>query len=132
MSLNENINEEANEIMREYLESLFHIFLNINTSARKRNDQKGGMISLIIYNYIKEKCTMNNIALQSLETACISNNASYKRIHLESIFNYIRDNEIELYDLKTMKEDTIDTNNPSHIERFVLSHVYYITQCAPV
>ncbi len=45
---------------------------------------------------------------------------------MKPVYNYISDNKIEILDLNNILPDDIDINNPLDIERFVLSHIYYI------
>ena len=49
-------------------------------------------------------------------------------INLIPIFEYISYNNIELYDFKKIDINDVDVTKDSDLERFVLTHVYYITQ----
>jgi len=44
------------------------------------------------------------------------------------IFEYIAHNNIELYDFSKIEVSDVDTNKKEDLERFVLTHIYYITQ----
>jgi hypothetical protein len=109
--------------MEEYIKSIFEVFQFINYTAKKNNDTKLGLISLVIYNYIKKLANENNIKLNH-EKQTINLNT----ISLKPIFDYINNNQIELFDFQKISEDDIDANNEKDIERFVLTHIYYITQ----
>ena len=52
-------------------------------------------------------------------------------INLIPIFEYISFNNIELYDFNTIDVNHVDTTKNEDLERFVLTHVYYITQIQP-
>ncbi len=49
-------------------------------------------------------------------------------INLIPIFEYISYNNVELYDFSKIDVNDVDTTNSKDLERFVLSHVYYLTQ----
>lgn len=109
--------------MEEYVNSIFEVFQFINYTAKKNKDTKLGLISLVIYNYIKQLAKDNNIELNH-EKQTINLNT----ISLKPIFDYINNNQIALFDFQKISEDDIDAHNEKDIERFVLTHIYYITQ----
>jgi hypothetical protein len=49
-------------------------------------------------------------------------------INLIPVFEYISYNNIELYDFTKIDVTDLDVTKNSDLERFVLTHVYYITQ----
>ena len=49
-------------------------------------------------------------------------------INLIPVFEYISYNNIELYDFTKIDVADLDVTKNSDLERFVLTHVYYITQ----
>jgi len=49
-------------------------------------------------------------------------------INLIPVFEYISHNKIELFDFSKINESDIDITNFKDIERFILSHIYYLTQ----
>ena len=51
-----------------------------------------------------------------------------QNVDLSVIFDYINTNQIELYDFSKIEMESVDITKREDIERFVLSHVYYITQ----
>jgi hypothetical protein len=106
--------------MQEYIEAVFNIFKNINKKSVQQKDQKLKYISLAIYNYVifmtqKYDVTLNN--LSEPET-----------INMIPIFEYISYNNIELYDFLKIEVSDIDTKKNEDLERFILTHIYYITQ----
>ena len=108
------------EKMNDYVESVFNVFQLINKRAQTQDDKRLKMISLSVYNYVRKMANDNNIDLKGFE-ASVS-------INLEPIFEYIYHNNIELYDFSDMDASDIDTTKNADIERFVLTHIYYITQ----
>jgi hypothetical protein len=45
---------------------------------------------------------------------------------MKPVYDYITNNDIKIIDLKSIQVEEIDIRNPQDIERFVLSHIYYI------
>ena len=78
------------------------------------------MIAFVILNYINKMSIEHSIDLSNLKEA--------ETINLIPIFEYISYNNIELYDFSNIDISDLDVSNNSDIEKFVLTHVYYITQ----
>ena len=49
-------------------------------------------------------------------------------INLIPIFEYISSNNIELLDFSNININDIDIRKKDDLERFILTHIYYITQ----
>jgi hypothetical protein len=45
---------------------------------------------------------------------------------MKPVYEYIQDNKIELLDLNNLSLEDINVTNARDIEKFVLSHIYYI------
>jgi len=45
---------------------------------------------------------------------------------MKPVHDYITNNKIELFDFNNIKLEDVNLNNTNDIERFVLSHIYYI------
>jgi len=108
------------ERMREYLNSIYGVSLVASGNADKQQNKKLKMISMLICNYAKKMAKINNIALLI--------NHDKPVIDMTCVFEYITFNSIELLDFSTVDESDIDVNKESDLERFILSHVYYLTQ----
>ena len=106
--------------MKEYSEALYHVFKMVNDKANKQQDKKMKFIAALIFKYLTKIITENKIDLKNVEE--VSN------INLIPVFEYISVNNIELFDFNTIKMEDVDITKEEDIERFVLSHVYYITQ----
>lgn len=106
--------------MKEYVEALFNIFNFVNAKSDEKGDRKTKYIALIIYNYVIKTAKDNEIDLRELSPT--------QTIDLSVIFDYINFNKIELYDFKTIEVESVDVTKREDIERFVLTHIYYITQ----
>jgi hypothetical protein len=92
----------------------------VNDKANKQQDKKMKFISALIFKYLTKIITENKIDLKNAEEVI--------NINLIPVFEYISVNNIELFDFNTIKIEDVDITKEEDIERFVLSHVYYLTQ----
>ena len=106
--------------MNDYIESLFNVFQVINRKAEIQKDRRLKLIALSIYNYIKKTAKDNNFSLVDLKEPV--------SINLIPIFEYISFNNIELLDFDNIDMNSVDVTKNEDIERYILTHVYYITQ----
>jgi len=106
--------------MQDYITSLCDVAQMVNNKGREKRDRRQLAISLLISNYVIQTAKANSIDLMK-----IHNNPS---VNLIPIFEYISHNNIELFDFTKIDVNDVDTSKPDDLERFVLSHVYYITQ----
>jgi UV DNA damage repair endonuclease len=106
--------------MQEYIESVFDVFNKINNKSNNQNDKRLKMIALSILNYVKYMAKEFNVDLKNLKQSEI--------INLIPIFEYIAYNNIELYDFSKIDVADVDVTKKEDLERFVLTHIYYITQ----
>jgi len=116
----EKLNTKVYDKMSDYIESLFNVFKSVHEKSKQHNDKRLQIISLVIFNYIKYKAKENNINLNEFKEPEV--------INLIPIFEYIAYNNIELYDFSNINVEDIDTSKNEDLEKFVLTHVYYITQ----
>ena len=104
----------------EYIKSVFSVFQMVNRKAEQQQDKRFKMIGLAIYNYVRYMSKEYNIELKDIvEPDCIN---------LIPIFEYVAANNIEFLDFSNINISDIDITKKDDLERFVLSHVYYITQ----
>jgi hypothetical protein len=113
--------------IREYIEAVFDVFHFVNKKSQDQKDRRLQMISLTIYNYTRKMARDNNINLNDFVKTDVSSN---EPVNLIPIFEYISYNNIELYDFSKIDVNDVDVTKNEDLERFVLSHVYYITQKA--
>lgn len=111
---------ESFDRIGEYVDALFNVFYVVNNKSDNNGDRKSKYIALIIYNYMVKTAKDNEIDLRKLKV----NNS----VDLTVIFDYINTNQIELYDFSKIELTDVDITNKKDLERFVLTHVYYITQ----
>lgn len=117
----------AYDKMNEYIYTIFHVYIMVVKMTQSKNNKNPKLkyISLVIYNYLIKLAKDNEFDLSKLTSA--PNNETIN-INLVPFFEYIAHNNIELYDFSKIEETDMDVSNNSDIERFVLSHIYYLTQ----
>jgi hypothetical protein len=106
--------------MNDFIESIFTVFKMVNIDANSKKNKKMMAISLIIYNYVLKLSKTYNVDLKNIPQK--------ESINLIPFFEYISHNNIELYDFDKIKIEDVDVSKESDLERFVLTHIYYITQ----
>ena len=106
--------------MTDYIKSLFNVFQFVNKKAEIQCDKRLKMISLVIFNYVKKKSIDFKVDLNKI--------SEEESINLIPVFEYISYNNIELYDFSKIDLSDVDITKNDDLERFVLTHVYYITQ----
>ena len=104
----------------EYIESIFNFMEVLYKKATNLNDKKLIQICKMIFNYLIVCCDERNVLLKDLN--------KNENFVMKPVYDYIDDNEIQILDLNNILPQDIDIKNPKDIERFVLSHIYYITQ----
>jgi len=106
--------------MNDYIESLFTVFSIVNKKAEQKKDKKMKFIALAIYNYLLKTAKDNGVDLKNINES--------ETINLIPFFEFVSYNNIEFYDFNKIKMEDVDVTKASDLERFVLTHVYYITQ----
>ena len=102
----------------DYVTTLCCVHMMLFNKSRETQDQKLSGISIILLKYIKKACDELGIDTKTL--------APTNKFDLAPIYEYIRVNQIHLYDLTAINESDMDPLNDAHIERFILSHINYI------
>lgn len=109
--------------MFEYALALHNVFKMINKRAYDTSNNKMGHISMLIYNYY-----LYIVSTHKLDINTIKETAEMPDINLIPIFEYIAHNNIELFDFANINLADVDTSKNEDTERFVLTHIYYLTQ----
>ena len=110
--------------MHEFIETLLDVFKMVTKLVVEKKELKYKYIASIIYNYILKTAKSNNIDMSTFAW----NDTCKTQINLIPFFEYVSHNNIEFYDFNNIELLDVDTSKSEDIERFVLSHVYYITQ----
>ena len=103
---------------KEYIESIYNFMEVLYKKSLKLNDNKLIYICKMIFNYLITCCDESKILIKELNKS--------DDFNMKPVYEYINDNKIEIIDLNNISFSDIDISLPSHIERFVLSHIYYI------
>jgi hypothetical protein len=106
--------------MSNFIESIFNVFQLVNRKAEIQKDKRFKLIALSIYNYVRNLAKEYNINLNNIKEP--------ESINLIPIFEFITHNNIELYDFTKINVEDVDVTKKEDLERFVLTHIYYITQ----
>lgn len=104
----------------EYISSMFNVFQLVNSKAEKQQDKRMKMVALVILNYVRFMAKEYNVDLKEIQLS--------DSINLIPIFEYIAANDVELYDFNNISMNDVNVAKKEDLERYVLSHVYYITQ----
>lgn len=106
--------------MGDYITSIFNVFQMVNQKAEQQQDKRLKMIGLTIYNYVRYMSKEYDVDLKDIKEP--------DSINLIPVFEYVAANNIEFLDFSNINLNDIDITKKEDLERFVLSHVYYITQ----
>jgi hypothetical protein len=101
-----------------YIESVLNFTEVLYKKATKLNDTKLLQISKLIFNYIISCCSESKLLLKNLN--------KNENFSMQPVYEYITSNNIDIIDLNKLQFQDIDVNNSLDVERFVLSHIYYI------
>ena len=102
----------------DYVLTLCCVHKMLFDKSRTTQDKKLYCISVVILKYIKKACDELGVDTRKLEPT--------DKFDLAPVYEYVRDNQIHLYDLDTISEAEVDPKNDADVERFVLSHINYI------
>lgn len=106
--------------MEEYIASVYNVFRMVNQKADNQRDKRFKMIGLVIFNYARYMAKEYNVDLNNIEEP--------ESINLIPIFEYVAANNVELFDFAKIDVNDVDVSKKEDLERYVLSHIYYITQ----
>jgi hypothetical protein len=112
--------ENCYDKMEDFISSVFNVFKMVNRKAEQQNDKRLKLIGLTIYNYLRFMAKHYEVDLRNIQETDF--------INLIPIFEYVASNNIELLDFTDIELNDIDITKKEDLERFVLSHIYYITQ----
>jgi len=108
------------EKSREYIESIFNVCNILFSKAKENNDRKLFFITKLISNYLLSITVQKNVSLS------LSELNKTGEINKKPILEYIAKNDIKLYDLQNMQMTDMNVADLNDVERYVLSHIYYI------
>ena len=104
----------------EYVETIYNVSEMLSKKATISNNARLNAISQVIKNYTFKIIKDTKTDIEKL------NKNEY--INMVPFFEYVSFNNIEFFDFNKMQPQDIDVTSESELERYVLSHIYYITQ----
>jgi len=106
---------------KEYLECIYNFWALLSKKAENTQDKKLGCICRMILNYILKSM------METRDTPlCISGLQILPDFSMKPMKDYIQTNQIVLLDLHKIVEGELDSTQELDVERYVLSHLYYI------
>ena len=106
------------EKSNEYIESIYNFLEVLYRKAININDKKLIQICKLIFNYLIYCCQEKNVLIKNLNKK--------EDFDMKDVYDYVENNKIKLLDLNNISIEDINISDPLDIERFVLSHIYYI------
>ena len=106
--------------MEDFIETIYNVFSSVNTKADLKRDKRLKYIAVLILGYVTKLAKEHAVNLKEIEDP--------DSINLIPFFEYVSFNDIKLLEFDNIKYEDIDVSKSEDIERFILSHVYYITQ----
>ena len=110
----------AYDQMPEYIYAVFNVFRLVNDKADLKKNQRMKMIALVMFNYVRYMAGIYNIDVETIP--------EQNPVNLIAIFEYITFTGVKLYDFKSINPEEVDVRKNEDLERYVLTHIYYITQ----
>ena len=106
------------EKSKEYIESIYNFMNVLYIKADNLKDNKLMQICKLIFNYLITCCSESKLLLMDL--------TKHEQFDMKPVYDYIEDNSIQILDLNNISIEDVNVTKPLDIERFVLSHIYYI------
>jgi len=106
--------------MNDFIETVYNVFTSVNTKADLKRDKRLKYIAVLILGYVTKLAKEHAVNLREIKDP--------DSINLIPFFEYVNFKEIKLLEFDKVQVEDIDVSKSEDIERFVLSHVYYITQ----
>jgi hypothetical protein len=115
--------------MDEYVYTLVRVVTQMQHTTWKPNQQQRmRCIAMMISNYVCAVMAEQKLNVEVVLMRAHQDHAAGRPLQLTSVFEYIACHQIILYDFSTIQMEDVDLKSKGDIERFVLSHVYYLTQ----
>jgi len=106
--------------MNDFIETIYNVFNIVNVKADSKRDKRLKYIAVLILGYVTKLAKEHTVNLKEIEEPYT--------INLIPFFEYVSFNDIKLLEFDKITVEDIDVTKSEDIERFILSHVYYITQ----
>ena len=108
--------------MEDFIETIYNVFNIVNVKADLKRDKRLKYIAVLILGYVTKLAKEHAVNLREFKVE------EPDSINLIPFFEYVNFKEIKLLEFDKITVEDIDVTKSEDIERFILSHVYYITQ----
>jgi len=106
--------------MNDFIETIYNVFYSVNSKADLNRDKRLKYIAVLILGYVTKLAKEHTVNLKEIREP--------ESINLIPFFEYVNFKDIKLLEFDKITVEDIDVTKSEDIERFILSHVYYITQ----
>lgn len=104
----------------EYIETIYNVSEMLSKKAFVSKNIRLQAVSQLIKNYSTKIITETNTNIDDL--------SKNEYINMVPFFEYVSSNNIDFFDFNKMQPQDIDIHKEDDLEKYVLSHIYYITQ----
>ena len=106
--------------MEDFIKTIYNVFSSVNVKADTKREKRLKYIAVLILGYVTKLAKEHAVNLKEIEEP--------DSINLIPFFKYVSFNDLKLLEFDKITVEDIDVTKSEDIERFILSHVYYITQ----
>ena len=104
--------------MFDYIETIFCIYNVINLNSDKKQDGNLKAFAMILYNYVTELALCNKINLAEIKRP--------KEIQMAPLYHYVKSKNIQVYQLPSIPDDTLDFKKEGVLETFILTQIFHM------
>jgi hypothetical protein len=104
--------------MFDYIETIFCIYNVINLNSDKKQDGNLKAFAIILYNYVTQLASHNNINLTEIKRP--------NEIQMAPLYDYVQSKNIQIYALTSMHDGTLDFKKEGVLETYILSQIFHI------
>ena len=105
------MSDSASNDLTQFIETVYNVYLNVFKNAKTTNSRKMQSIAMIIYNYLMKLFIDHNVSVHDVKIT--------DEINMIPFFQFIENNNIQLFDFENIQECEMNTNNEKDIECFV-------------
>ena len=104
--------------MFDYIETIFCIYNVINLNSDKKQDGNLKAFAMILYNYVTNLAKKYDVDLHKIKRP--------KEIQMAPLYDYVKSKNIQVYNLTSMSDGTLDFKKEGVLENYILSQIFHI------
>ena len=104
--------------MIDYIETVFCIYNVVNLNSDKKRNGNLKAFAMILYNYVTDLAKKYDVDLKQFKRP--------KEIQMAPLYHYVKTNNIELYSLDALLDDSLDFKKEGVLETYILSQIFHI------